>query len=166
MMLANFIDRLNEQIGRGVSWGNAVLVILVCVDVFFRKLFSETAAWVMELEWHLFALVFLLGGGYALKHNRHVRVDLFYSRFSSRDQALVDLIGHVIFLIPWCLVLVYFAGQYAWESFLIGETSPDPGGLAGRFLIKGVISLGFLLLFLQGVSESIKSWKQYNKQAG
>jgi TRAP-type mannitol/chloroaromatic compound transport system permease small subunit len=157
------IHQLNEQIGRGVSWLNGVLVLLVCADVVSRFLFQETAAWVMELEWHLFALIFLLGSGYALRHNRHVRVDLFYNRFAPRDRALADLIGGAVLLIPWCILIIYFSSSYAWSSFLIREGSPDPGGLPARYLIKFAIPLGFLLLLLQGIASVLEAWKTYRK---
>ena len=162
-MSGKAIHQLNEQIGRGVSWLNGVLVLLVCADVVSRFLFQETAAWVMELEWHLFALVFLLGSGYALRHNRHVRVDLFYNRFAPRDRALADIIGGAVLLIPWCILIIYFSSSYAWSSFLIREGSPDPGGLPARYLIKFAIPLGFFLLLLQGVASVLEAWKTCRK---
>ncbi len=156
--LANFIDRLNEAIGRAVSWLTTALVALVVVDVIFRYLFNTSKAWTIELEWHLFALIFLLGAGYAFKHDRHVRVDLFYSRFSKKDQALVNLVGGVIFLIPWCLLVIYSAWGYALQSFRIGEGSPDPGGLPALYIIKFSIVLGVFLLMLQGIANIIQSY--------
>ena len=90
LKLSKEIDRINEWVGRTSSWISGILVILVCIDVLSRYLFSETAAWVMELEWHLFSLLFLFGAGFALKHDRHVRVDLFYDKFSPKDKALVN----------------------------------------------------------------------------
>lgn len=155
--LANRIDWLNEQVGRSVSWLNLALVGLVCFDVVTRYLFNQTAAWVNELEWHIFALVFLLGAGYALKHNRHVRVDLFFANFSEKDKALVNLTGSLLFLIPWSGILCYFAFFYSLNSWQMGETSPDPGGLPMRYLVKFAMVLGMFLLFLQGLSGVIRS---------
>lgn len=146
------IHRLNEFIGRTVSWLNTVLVLLVCGDVVSRYIFNDTAAWVMELEWHLFALVFLFGAGYAFRHGRHVRVDLFYARFSPRDQALVDAIGGLVLLIPWCLLIIWVSWDYARVSYLIREGSPDPGGLPARYLIKFAIPIAISLLLLQGIA--------------
>lgn len=151
------IHRLNEWVGRSVSWLNTALVILVCFDVITRYLFSNTSAWIMELEWHLFALVFLLGAGYALRHDRHVRVDLFYADFSARDQALVNLLGAIIFLIPWSLLVIYASYDYAMISYRIGETSPDPGGLPARYAIKFAITAGGFFLLLQGIASLIDS---------
>jgi len=111
----------------------------------------------MELEWHLFALVFLIGAGYAFKHDRHVRVDLFYAKFTPKDRALVNLIGGLIFLVPWCILIIYVSYDYAHVSFLIRETSPDPGGLPARYIIKFAITVGVSLLLLQGISSIIQS---------
>ena len=129
------------------------------MDVFTRYLLSDSAAWIMELEWHLFAVIFLLGAGYAFKHDRHVRVDLFFTKMSARDQALVDFIGTLLFLIPWCIVLIIFSYQYAYQSFIIRESSPDPGGLPARFIVKALIPLGLFLLFLQAISTLIRRWQ-------
>lgn len=154
--LANVIDNINERVGQGTAWLTVLLVVLVSYEVVSRQL-GSTQTWVTELEWHLFALIFLLGAGYAFKHDRHVRVDLFYMNFSQKDRALTDLIGNLIFLIPWALVIIYVSWFYAYESFKIGEGSPDPGGLDARYLIKFSIVLGMILLFLQGISGTIRS---------
>lgn len=151
------IHRLNEWVGRGVSWLTTVLVILTCFDVITRYLFSDTSAWIMELEWHIFALIFLLGAGYAFRHDRHVRVDLFYADFSPRDQALVNLFGGILFLLPWSILVIYASYDYALISYKIGETSPDPGGLPARYAIKFAITLGAFLLMLQGIASLIDS---------
>ncbi|MCB0547828.1 MAG: TRAP transporter small permease subunit [Phaeodactylibacter sp.] len=155
--LSSGIHRLNEWIGRGVSWLTTILVVLVCFDVITRYLLSDTSAWIMELEWHIFALIFLLGAGYAFRHDRHVRVDLFYANFSTRDQALVNLLGAILFLLPWSLLVIYASYDYALISYKIGETSPDPGGLPARYLIKFAITAGALLLLLQGIASLIDS---------
>ncbi len=146
------VNTLNERVGRAVSWLTLVLVALICADVAGRKLFSFTRAWINDLEWHLFSLIFLLGAGYALRHGRHVRVDLFYDRFSDRDRALVDAWGSLLLLIPWCSVVLYFGSHYAWESFRFREGSAEPGGLPARYLIKGAVVLGTAMLWLQGAA--------------
>ncbi len=155
--IADGIGHLNEWIGQAVSWLATVLVVLVCYDVVTRYLFSNTDAWIMELEWHLFALIFLLGAGYAFRHDRHVRVDLFYANFSPRDQALANLLGALLFLIPWSLVIASVSFDYAMISYRIGETSPDPGGLPALYPIKFSITLGAVLLLLQGIASLIDS---------
>lgn len=160
--IAGGISRINEWVGRSVSWLTFLLVLLVCVDVIIRYLLNDTRAWIMELEWHMFALIFLLGAGYAFKHDRHVRVDLFYSNFSEKDQALVNMIGGILFLIPWCIMIIFASFKYANVSFLIRETSPDPGGLPARYLIKYSISLGGFLLLLQAIANTIESYLTYS----
>ncbi len=138
--------------GRLASWFTTALVLLVCFDVLRRFLINDTEAWIMELEWHLFAMIFLFGAGYALKHDRHVRVDLFYANFSSRDKAWVNLVGSLVFLLPWCIIVGVTSFQYAAGSFAIGEGSPDPGGLPARYIIKFAITIGVTLLGLQGLA--------------
>jgi TRAP-type mannitol/chloroaromatic compound transport system permease small subunit len=133
--------------------------------VFSRFFFDETKAWVMELEWHFFALTFLLGAGYTLRHDRHVRVDVFYTRFPKKDKALVNIIGSLILLIPWTILLMIVSWNYAVASYQIGEGSPDPGGLPARYIIKFSIVLGFFLLFLQAVSELLKAWNDFKQRS-
>ncbi len=161
--LIDAIDGLNERMGKAASWLTLALVILVCFDVITRYIFSNSSAWIMELEWHLFALIFLIGAAYAFKHDRHVRVDLFYSKFSARDKALVDLVGNVIFLIPWCIIIIVYSFEYAMTSFRINETSPDPGGLPARYLIKFAITLGVFLLLLQAIAQALRSYQTWRE---
>lgn len=150
-------ERLSEAVGLGVSWLTFLLVLVVCYDVFTRYLLQNSLVAVQELQWHLFALIFLLGAAYTLKHDRHVRVDVLYSTFSPRTKALVNFVGSLLFLVPFCLVGIWGAQQFVTTSFLIGETSPDPGGLPARFVLKAAIPVGFLLVLLQGVALSFKS---------
>ena len=152
-----FVNRLNERVGFGVSWLTTLLVLVVCYDVFTRYLLKSSLVAVQELEWHLFALVFLIGAAYSLKHNRHVRVDVFYTRFSPRTRAWVDFAGSVLFLIPFCLIVVWSSKNFVYNSFVIGEISPDPGGLPARFVLKAAIPVGFVLLFLQGIALALQS---------
>lgn len=157
LKIENSIGFLNEVVGRLASYFTFTLVLLVCFDVTVRYLFNDTQAWIMELEWHLFALIFLLGAGYTLKHDHHVRVDLFYTKFSKKDKALVNLIGAVLFLIPWCLLIIIYGWQYAETSYIIAEGSPDPGGLPARYVIKFAIVVGIGFLLLQGIASVCNS---------
>ena len=152
-----FVDGLNERVGRVVSWLTAVLVAVVCYDVFTRYLLKNSLVAVQELEWHLFGLIFLLGAAYSLKHDQHVRVDVFYSRFSARKKAWVNLIGSVLFLIPFCIIVIVSSQYFVVSAFHIGETSPDPGGLPARWVLKAAIPLGFVLLLLQGLGLACRS---------
>lgn len=152
---AHLANRLNERVGKWTAWLNLGLILLVCGDVFTRYLLNKTSPWVTELEWHLFALIFLLGAGFAWKHDRHVRVDLFYARFTPQDKASVNALGTIFFLLPWATVLLIVSWKYAMTSFEIRETSPDPGGLPALYPIKFGICLGILLLILQALTQLI-----------
>ncbi len=146
------INNLNEWVGRATAWLTALLAIVVFFDVVARKLFNFSKIWIMDIEWHLYAMIFLLAAGYALKHDRHVRVDLFYEKFTSKDKAMCNFWGYLLFLIPWCIAVIYFSYGYAMESFLINEGSPEPGGLPARYFIKFCITLGMVLLLLQAIA--------------
>lgn len=152
-----FVNRLNEIIGFGVSWLTTLLVLVVCYDVFTRYLLKNSVVAVQELEWHLFAAIFLIGAAYTLKQDGHVRVDLFYTRFSPRTRAWVDFTGSLIFLIPFCLIAVWSSKTFVVNAYMIGETSPDPGGLPARFVLKAMIPIGFFLLILQGFALALQS---------
>lgn len=145
-------NRLNERIGVAVSWLTTVLVAVVCYDVFTRYLLKSSLVAIQELQWHLFAVIFLIGAAYTLKHGKHVRVDVFYNRFPAKTRAWVDFIGSLIFLLPFCLVAIWCSHTFVINAFIIGEGSPDPGGLPARFILKAAIPVGFFLLALQGLA--------------
>jgi TRAP-type mannitol/chloroaromatic compound transport system permease small subunit len=150
------IDGINERVGRAVSWLALVLVLITAYDVLMRYLFRTSYVFIAELEWHLFAILFLVGAGYTYLHDGHVRVDIFYAQTTPRRRALIDVIFTVFFLFPMCIMLVRTSLPFVGASWAVLEGSPDPGGLPGRFLVKAAIPVGFLFLALQGVSELIK----------
>lgn len=152
-----YIDNVTEFVGRVASCFTSLLVVLICYDVMMRYIFNTSNAKVSELEWHVFSLIFLLGAGYAFKHDRHVRVDVFYSNFSIKKKAYIDLLGTMVFLIPFCIIIIILSIRFAANSFHINETSPDPGGLPYLFIIKSAIPVGFFLLLLQAISLVCKS---------
>lgn len=156
MKLISYIERLVEFIGKAAGYLNLVLIAVIVIDISLRALFSLTGAWVIELEWHLFAMIFLLGIPYALQQDRHVRVDLFYEKFKARDRRLVNLVGTIIFLLPWAMVFFYTGWHYAAEALLTGEKSPNPNGIPYFFPIKAMIPIGAGLLILQGIATGIK----------
>lgn len=148
--------------GKIAGWLATVMVLLICFDVGTKYLstrldFSYSNTAVYELQWHLFALVFLLGAAYTLRYDRHVRVDLFYSKFSKKRKAWVNLIGSAFFLMPFCIIVMERSLLYVKNSYLMMEKSNDPGGLPYRFLLKGAIIVGFTLLALQGIALFIES---------
>lgn len=155
--ISNGIDLFIDKVGRSISWLTTILMIIICIDVVLRYLFSNTKTWVIELEWHLFAMIFLIGASFTLLHDKHVRVDLFYEQFSESRQKIINSIGLLLFLVPWCLVIIYYGYEYAVNSFSFNEKSPQPGGLPARYIIKSFIMIGFSLLLLQAISELIKN---------
>lgn len=153
----NLIEAVSEWSGRLVAWLTGVLVLLMSYDVLMRYAFNHTSIWIVELEWHLFALIFLVGAAYTLKQDQHVRVDVFYTKFSPRRQAWVTLLGTLFFLVPFAIMIISTSFSYTMNAYRIGESSPDPGGLPARYLIKGAITLGFVLLLVQAVGEILKA---------
>jgi len=157
LILSQITDTISEYSGRVVSWLTTILMLLICYDVAMRYLFNETSIAIFELEWHLFAIIFLLGAAYTLKYDKHVRVDVFYSKFSPRNQAWINLLGTLILLIPFCWIAISTSWSFTLNAFSIQESSPDPGGLPARYLIKGAIPLGFTFLLIQAISLLSKS---------
>lgn len=155
-----FIENLVERVGKTISWLTLFLVILVFVNVFMRYVFNAPKAWSKELEWHLFALIFMIGAAYTLKHDKHVRVDLFYDRFSKENKASVNFWGTLLFLLPWCLVLMVTGWKAASSAYMLGEGSPESGGLSNLWLIQFAIPIGMGLLFLQGLVLLIRSYSK------
>ena len=168
--LISYLSKFSEGIGRLTAWLVVALVLLISYDVAMRYLFQSGSIALQELEWHLFALIFLLGAAYTLKHDEHVRVDLFYRhrRSSDRQRAWVNIFGGLFFLTPFCLLVIINSWPFVQNAFLYNEGSPDPGGLPYRWLLKAMIPLGFGLLLLQGVAEiliNIKKLQSHDQQA-
>ena len=155
--LSRWIDTINEWIGRGVAWVTLALVVVIFIDVVMRYLFNTSFVFTQELEWHLFAFIFLIGAGYTLLHDGHVRVDIIYQRLGLKGQAWINLLGVIFFLIPGCLMVMTTSWKFVVNSFMIMEGSPDPGGIPLRFIVKGCIPAGFLLLSIQGISLGMHS---------
>jgi len=156
-MLSFVIDNYIDRMGKALAWLTTVLMIVICIDVIMRYLFSATETWILELEWHLFAVLFLLGASYALLHDKHVRVDLFYEKFSPSRRNVINAIGVILFLIPWAWVIISNGWGYMANSWSWGEGSPQPTGLPGRWFVKSMIVIGFILLVIQGISILIKA---------
>jgi TRAP-type mannitol/chloroaromatic compound transport system permease small subunit len=140
-----------------VAWSTALVMLVVFVDVVMRYAFNTSFVFTQELEWHLFAFIFLMGAGYTLLYDGHVRVDIFYQRLSPKAQAWIDFVGVLLFLIPGCVMVIATSWSFVANSWAVMEGSPDPGGIPYRFLLKACIPAGFTLLLLQGVSLWIKS---------
>ena len=155
--ISQLIDALNEKIGLAAAWLTTLMVITVVYDVVMRYGFKKGNIAVQEMEWHLFAVIFLIGAAYSLKKNAHVRVDIIYTKLSTKQKAWIDFIGTFIFLIPFSIMIIYASRGFIESSWAVGETSPDPGGLPGRYILKAMLPARFILLILQGISQAIKN---------
>ena len=158
--LSIWIDKFNKLVGHATAWVSLALVTVVFVDVVLRYLFNQSSVFTQELEWQLFAFIFLIGAGYTLLCDGHVRVDIFYQRFGTKGKAWINLGGVILALIPGCLMIILTSWHFVVRAWEVVEGSPDPGGIPYRFIVKGLIPLGFSLLLLQGTSMGIHSLLQ------
>ncbi len=155
LALAGRIDALTERVGRIVIWLVLVATLISAGNALVRHLAGESSnAW-LEIQWYLFGAMFMLGAGYTLKHNGHVRIDIFYNRCGARGRAWIDLAGGVLFLLPMAVLLAWLSWPMFHEAWTTRELSPDAGGLV-RWPVKLLLPLGFALLALQGIAEIIK----------
>jgi len=155
LALARLIDAINEKIGLAVSWALLAAVLICAGNAIIRySLNMSSNAW-LEIQWYLFAAMFMLASAYTLKRNEHVRIDVIVGRFSRRTQAIIDILGFLFFLLPVSLLILYFAVPYAMESIRNQEVSSNAGGLI-LWPAKLLIPVGFVLMVLQGFSELIK----------
>ena len=158
--IAKGIDRINEWIGRGIYWLTLFMVVIGAYNAIVRYLDRYTGLGLssntyLELQWYLYSIVFLLGAAYTLKHDAHVRVDVLFTRLGERGRAWINLLGTLLFLIPFCIFVLWTSWPTVSNSWAVREMSPDPGGLP-RYLIKTAIPVAFMLLFGQGISMAIK----------
>jgi len=153
--LSRVIDRINERIGRWTAWAIFAAILVSAANATIRKtLHTSSNAW-LELQWYLFGAAFMLAAAYTLKENEHIRVDVVYGAFSRRVQHWIDLLGHIFFLMPLCLLMIYYLGPYVLQSWRAGEMSINAGGLI-LWPAKALLLIGFVLLAFQGLSEIIK----------
>ncbi len=153
--LSRAIDRFNEIVGKAMGWLILLAIIISATNAVVRKVFSTSSnAW-LEAQWYLFGAAFLLASAYTLKQNEHIRIDIVYGMWSRRTQHWIDLFGHVVFLMPFCLLMIYYLTPWVASSYRSGEVSTNAGGLT-IWPAKGLLLVGFVLLALQGLSEIIK----------
>jgi len=155
--LVALIDGLNEAVGRAVSWLSLAMVLVTAAVVLLRYRYQMGSIALQETVLWLHGLLFLLGAGYTLKADRHVRVDVFYSRFSPRAKAGVNIVGSLLLLLPLCGWLLWLSGDYAATSWRMSESSGDAGGLSAVYLLKSIVPLAFALLALQGLAELLRN---------
>ena len=155
LRLSAGIDRLNTAIGKSAYWLILVAVLVSAINAIVRKAFDVSSnAW-LELQWQLFGAVFMLCAAYTLLKNEHIRIDIVNSRLPKRVRDWIDLLGHLLFLMPFVLLMIYDGWPFFVTSWNQNEQSLNAGGLP-QWPAKFLIPLGFFLLFLQGVSEIIK----------
>lgn len=149
--LEGFFNTISDTLGRISSVLFLLLTLNVVYDVVMRYAFNDVSIAFQELEWHLFSAVFLLGVPYAIRTSGHVRVDIFYERFTPRTQAIIDIVGVLVWLLPFSLLVAWYGIDFAYQSYDMGETSGDPGGLPYRWVIKAVIPISFFFIATSGL---------------
>lgn len=153
----DFIDNLNERIGRTIAWLTLFMVIITFVIVILRYIFNMGWIALQESVNFLHALVFMLGAAYALKQNAHIRVDIFLRIFSQKTQAWVDLLGTIFLLLPVCIFMFWVSWDYVLNSWQLSEGSREAGGLGGVYLLKSILLVMPLLMILQGIAEILRA---------
>jgi TRAP-type mannitol/chloroaromatic compound transport system permease small subunit len=155
LQLSKRIDALSEFVGRWVSWLVLAAVLISALNAVVRKVFNTSSNAFLEIQWYLFAATFLLGAGYTMLRQEHVRIDVVLSRFSKRTQIKIEMFGIVCFLFPLVITVVDLVTPLVIKAYLSGEMSSNAGGLI-RWPVFALVPAGFVLLGLQGVSELIK----------
>jgi len=155
LKISRLIDASSDLIGKVVMWFILATTLISAGNAIVRKLFDSSSNALLEIQWYLFAAVFMLGSGYAFLRNAHVRIDFLSSRFSARGRNWVDVVGILVFLFPLCYMMAKLGWPLFERAWTTGEMSSNSGGLI-RWPVYGLIPLGFAILFLQGISELIK----------
>ncbi|MFC0131258.1 TRAP transporter small permease subunit [Massilia eurypsychrophila] len=155
MSISRAIDKLNEMIAGAVSWALLIAVIICTGNALVRYTFNLSSNSWLEIQWYLFAAVFMLAAAHTLKRDEHVRIDVVTSHFSKRTQVWIDLFGYLLFLLPVCLIVIYYGIPFARYSINTAEMSSSAGGLI-VWPVKLLVPFGFVLLLLQAFSEIIK----------
>ncbi|MDY0364998.1 MAG: TRAP transporter small permease subunit [Arcobacteraceae bacterium] len=155
--IKNILDSISKILGAI----GAVLVVLLALLIFYnvlsRYLFSSSLIALQELEWHIFSIIFMLGFGYTMFYDAHVRVDVFYEKFSLKVKSLINIFGVLLFVIPFSIVIIYTSIEPVIYAYEIAEGSADPGGLPYRFLIKSLVLVAFFFLILSSIGFMIEN---------
>jgi TRAP-type mannitol/chloroaromatic compound transport system permease small subunit len=155
LKLSNAVDWLNAQVGKWVIWLILGSTVISAINALVRKIFNASSNAYLEVQWYLFAGAFLLAAGYTLLNGEHVKIDVVSSHLSKRKQIWIDVIGFTFFLMPMCMIILWFGTPFFLQGFRSGEMSSNAGGLV-RWPVYALIPLGFGLLMLQGLSELVK----------
>ncbi len=155
LQLSKLIDAFTERVGHWTSWLILAAVLISAINAIVRKAFNMSSNAFLEIQWYLFAAVFLLAAGYTLLRREHVRIDVVLGRFSKRTQITIEAVCIVLFLFPFCLVVIDLVWPLVVRAYITGEMSSNAGGLI-RWPVFALVPIGFSLLLVQGVSELIK----------
>lgn len=155
--LAGGIDAFTDLVGRATSWLALGIALVMGANVLLRYAFSYGFIWAQELEWHIFVPICLFGMSYALLHKEHVRVDVLFQYFSDRNKRRVEILAALISM-AFCVIVIRLSIPYVYQSWSIGEGTANPGGIEFRYIVKSLIPIGFVIMFLQSLSEAIKSY--------
>lgn len=150
--LEHVIGRLSGAFGWLAGWLCILMIGVVFYDVIARYVFQGGSIALQEMEWHLFAAVFLLGAAYTMREDANVRVDVFYARMHPRKKAMIDIFGTVFFVLPMCSLILFSSYDFVAYSYQIKEVSGDPGGLPYRFAFNALLPLGYFLVLLQSLA--------------
>ncbi len=166
LMLSRLIDSINDRFATFAKWAVLASCLISAANAVVRYVASYSSNAYLEIQWYLFAACVMLGASQVMRINEHVRVDVLYGRYSGRTQALIDLVGLVFFMMPSMLVMIWFSWPMFLSMYVSGEMSSNAGGLI-RWPAMLMLPLGFSLLLLQGLSESIKrvAWLQHKYDA-
>ncbi len=165
LKLSTWIDTLNTKVGKLTTWLILITTLISAGNAIVRKMFDTSSNALLEVQWYIFAGVFLLGAAYGLLQNSHVRIDFLSSRLSARTRNWIDVVGIVVALIPFCMLSIYLSWPLFVQAYQSGEMSQNAGGLI-RWPAYALIPAGFFLLMLQGISEMIKRLAFLMGQAG
>lgn len=159
--LEQWFDKIADFIGYICSFLMIVMMLNIFYDVFMRYLFKNSSIAFQEMEWHLFSVIILLGMSYALKEDSHVRVDILYAKFNERTQAMINIVGTVLFITPIALLIALGSIDFVMEAYTTNEISMDPGGLTHRWILKAFIPASFWLLIFISIGFIIKNINVY-----
>lgn len=160
--LADGIERFVDAVGRFTAWSSFILALVMGGNVLLRYGFNTGSVWSQELEWHLMSPICLFGMSYALRHKEHVRVDVLFASYSQRNKDLVEFVSAVLGMVI-CLIILKLSYAYVMQSWNIGEGTANPGGIPARYLLKALIPIGFAVLFLQYLADSIHFFLAWRK---
>jgi TRAP-type mannitol/chloroaromatic compound transport system permease small subunit len=155
LKLSRGIDAFTKWVGKRLAWLILVAVVVATINAIIRKTFDVSSNSWLELQWLLFSIVFLFCAPWTLLDNEHIRIDIISNMMKKKTRDWIDVVGHLFFLIPLCIVMIITGGPFFMRSVEVNEQSSNAGGLP-QWPAKSLIILGFVLLLVQGISELIK----------